>query len=263
MRERYVDVDGHRIRYFEGGDPDKGTLVMLHGLGGSAERWSNVGSILEGRLRVVIPDMIGFGLSDKPEADYTPEFFSSFVDKFVRSTCRQRIYLAGSSLGGQVAAVYAASHPASIGKLILVSPSGMMRSSTPALDAYVMAAMYPSEQSVAEAFATMEASGEAPDDALVRRFLKFMKQPNAKMAFMSTLLGLKNNRLDESTLRSIDHETLLVWGADDPVIPIRNAGYFASAIRNCTLFRMDDCGHTPYVQRPQEFAGRVLDFLLS
>lgn len=263
MNTRFVSVDGHRIRYLEGGDPTNGTIVLLHGLGGSAERWSQASPLLEKHFRVIVPDLIGFGYSDKPSLDYTIELFVSFLDKFVRTVCNQRVFLVGASLGGQIAAMYAASHPASIRKLVLASPAGVMKSSTSALDSYVMAAMYPNTQSASQAFQAMDASGNIPDEGLINDFVKRMKMSNAKMAFMSTILGLKNAYLSDSILHSIDHSTLLVWGSDDPVIPIRYAGYFISAMRDCTLFKMDGCGHAPYVQKPELFVSRVMDFLSS
>ena len=261
MEERFVYVAGHRIRYLEDGDPNCDIIVLLHGLGASAERWIRVIPLFAERFRVVVPDMIGFGLSDKPQTDYTPDFLSSFFEKFVRSTCQRRVSLIGSSLGGQITAMYAASHQASVRKLVLVSPAGTMDRPTPALDLYIMAALYPNKQSVSHAFEIMEGPGGKAGEELVSGFIKRMKLPNAKMAFMSTMLGLKNSMLSESTLRSITHPTLIVWGGNDPVIPIRNAGHFVSSIRDCTFFRMDDCGHTPYVQDPETFADRVTKFL--
>ncbi len=261
MKERFVDVGGHNIRYLDGGDPTDGTMVLLHGLGGSAERWDKVSPIFEKRFRVVVPDMIGFGLSDKPPSDYTPDFLASFLGDFVRATCGRRIFLVGSSLGGQVAVMYAASNPASVDRLVLVSPAGTMKRTTHAFDLYMMAAMYPREQSVARAFEAMEASNKRADADLVRGFIRRMRLPNAKMAFMSAVLGLGNSGLTDATLRSLNLPTLLVWGEDDPVVPINNAGFFLSSVRDCTMFRMKDCGHTPYVQSPEAFAKRVFEFL--
>lgn len=261
MEEKFIHVDGYRIRYLQDGDPSCDTIVLLHGLGASAERWARVMPLFSERFRVVVPDMIGFGQSDKPQTDYTPDFLSSFLEKFVRATCQRRISLIGSSLGGQITAMYAAIHQASVRKLVLVSPAGTMNRPTPALDLYIMAALYPNVQSVSHAFETMEGPGGKAGKELVSGFIKRMKLPNAKLAFMSTMLGLKNSMLSESTLRSITHPTLIVWGDNDPVIPIRNAGYFVSAIKDCTFFRMDNCGHTPYVQHPETFADRVIKFL--
>ena len=88
-----------------------------------------------------------------------------------------------------------------------------------------------------------------------------MRLPNAKLAFMSTLLGIKNSELIISKLQTISVPTLIIWGENDPVIPIHYADSFVSTIQDCRFFRMDGCGHTPYVQYPYAFATKVLEFL--
>lgn len=258
--EKFLQIDGHKIRYLESGNFEK-TLVLIHGLGASAERWERVMSIFAEKFRVVIPDLIGFGYSDKPLADYTMDFFSNFLEKFFLSADIEHPYLIGSSLGGQISAEFTASHPNNVDKLILVSPSGMMKQSTPALDAYIMAALYPNEQNAKNAFEMMEGSGDDVDQRIVDGFIKRMQLPNAKLAFMSTILGLKNAEIITTKLPSILTPTMLIWGSDDPVIPIHYADDFVSSLKDCRFVRMDGCGHTPYVQDPIAFSEKVLDFL--
>ena len=259
MGEKFLQIDGHKIRYLESGT-SKNTLVLVHGLGASAERWTHVIPIFADRFRVVVPDLIGFGYSDKPTADYTLEFFSEFLEKFFAETEIERPNIIGSSLGGQISAEYASSHSQDIEKLILVSPSGMMKQSTPALDAYIMAALYPNKISAKNAFELMEGSGKHVEDQIVNGFIERMQLPNAKLAFMSTVLGLKNSVSITSKLESISTPSMIVWGADDPVIPIVHADDFVSAIQDCKFCRMEGCGHTPYVQDPHTFASKALEF---
>ena len=260
MEEKFIQIDGNKIRYLESGKSKK-TLVLIHGLGASAERWSQVIPIFAEQFRVVVPDLIGFGYSDKPLVDYTPEFFLDFLEKFFVESKIDRPNIIGSSLGGQLSAEYASSHSQNIEKLVLVSPAGAMKQSTPALDAYIMAALYPNDQSAKNAFEMMEASGEDIEDEIVSGFIERMRLPNAKLAFMSTILGLKNSELITSKLPSISVPTLIIWGSNDPVIPINYADDFVSSIQDCRFFRMDGCGHTPYVQDPNVFASKVLEFL--
>ena len=260
VRENFLQIDGHKIRYLESGNTKK-TLVLVHGLGASAERWNQVIPLFEEDYRVVVPDLIGFGYSDKPQVDYTPDFFSEFLGKFFTESGITRPNIIGSSLGGQVAANYAASNSKEVEKLILVSPAGVMRKSTPALDAYIMAALYPSEQSAKNAFEMMEGSGKTVPEEIVNGFVERMQLPNAKLAFMSTVLGLKNSELITSKLHTISAPTLIIWGSKDPVIPINHADLFVSGIQDCRFFRMDGCGHTPYVQDPHVFTSKVLEFL--
>jgi pimeloyl-ACP methyl ester carboxylesterase len=262
VEEKFLQIDGNKIRYLESGNSKK-TLVLIHGLGASAERWDPVIPLFSDDFRVVVPDLIGFGYSDKPLVDYTTEFFSNFLEKFFITSDIKRPNLIGSSLGGQIVADYAASHSQEIEKLVLVSPSGNMDKSTPALDAYIMAALYPNEQSAKNAFELMEGSGIQANPAIVTGFVERMRLPNAKLAFMSTLLGIKNSELITSKLQTISTPTLIIWGSDDPVIPIQHADSFVSTIQDCRFFRMDGCGHTPYVQDPHIFASKVLEFLNS
>lgn len=257
--ENFIEVDGNKIRYLESGK-SKRELVLVHGLGASAERWNRVIPYFEKEFHLIVPDLIGFGYSDKPLVDYTTDFFADFLSKFLDSIGVKKPHIVGSSLGGQVTAEYASNNP-NIDKLILVSPSGIMKQSTPALDAYIMAALYPNEENAKNAFEMMEGSGIEADFSIVESFIERMKMPNAKMAFMSTILGLKNAEIITTKLKSINVPTLIIWGADDPVIPINHADGFVSSIKDCRFYRMDGCGHTPYVQDPKSFAKIVLDFL--
>ena len=260
VQENFIKIDGNRIRYLESGN-SQDTLVLIHGLGASAERWEKVIPEFSKHYHVVVPDLIGFGYSDKPLADYTPEFFSKFLGKFLDISEIKKPNLIGSSLGGQITAEYASSNPKKIEKLVLVSPAGVMKQSTPALDAYIMAALYPSLQSAKNAFEMMEGTGKEADEKIVQQFIERMQLPNAKLAFMSTILGLKNSEVITSKLHFIQTPTLIIWGSIDPVIPIQHAQEFVSSIKDCRFYRMDGCGHTPYVQEAKEFSSIVLDFL--
>ena len=260
MEEKFLQIDDNKIRYLESGNSKK-TLVLVHGLGASAERWNNVIPCFAENYRVLVPDLIGFGYSDKPLVDYTPDFFSDFLKKFFTATKTERASVVGSSLGGQVSAEFAISHPQDVEKLILASPAGVMENSTPALDAYIMAALYPNELNAKKAFELMEGSGDEIPEEIINGFIERMKLPNAKLAFMSTILGLKNSKLVSSKLESIIAPTLIIWGVDDPVIPIENSKIFISKIQDSQLFKMESCGHTPYVQDPHTFSSKVLEFL--
>jgi len=120
---------------------------------------------------------------------------------------------------------YHLNHNENIRKLVLVSPSGVMKHSTPALDAYIAAALYPNDDSALNAFQMMSGRKEI-EDKTVNGFIERMTLPNAKMAFMSTLLGLSNSQAITEKLQLITIPTLIVWGENDPVIPIEYAQSF-------------------------------------
>ncbi|HSA97575.1 MAG TPA: alpha/beta hydrolase [Candidatus Nitrosotenuis sp.] len=260
MREEFINIDGNKIRYITTGSAKK-NLVLIHGLGASAERWEPVLPYFSKHYNVIVPDLIGFGYSDKPNTDYTAEFFTQFVASFVDALGLDRTAIMGSSLGGQIAVEYTAANQQSVDRLILVSPAGAMKQSTPALDAYVMAALYPDLESAKTAFMMMTGNNKDVNQHIIDDFVQRMRLPNAKFAFMSTLLGLKNAPEITARLEKILVPTLVLWGELDPVIPVKYAEKFVREIRDCRFYQMENCGHTPYVDDPESFARLAIDFL--
>jgi pimeloyl-ACP methyl ester carboxylesterase len=261
MQEEFTLVEGNKIRYLKAGSSKK-KLVLIHGLGASAERWEFVIPKFSKHYTVLVPDLIGFGYSDKPNADYTTEFFTKFLSSFLQTLGLEKITMIGSSLGGQIVVEYVFNNQKTIDKLVLVSPAGTMKQSTPALDAYIMAALYPDNEIAKNAFAMMTGQNKDVSEHIVENFVQRMKLPNAKFAFMSTLLGLKHAPEITTRLEVITAPTLVVWGDLDPVIPVKYAEEFVKKIRDCRFYQMKNCGHTPYVEEPDEFSKLVLDFLL-
>lgn len=260
MQTKFADVWGYKIRYLEEGNSKK-NVILLHGLGGSAERWLKVIPLLSSKYRVIAPDLIGFGHSDKPSADYTIEFFAKFLSGFINSLDISKTILIGSSLGGQVASECAGSND-SIEKLVLVSPSGAMKHPTPTLDAYMMAALYPNPSSARIAFEMMMSGTGMVDDTTVTNFVERMSSPNAKLAFISSVLSVKNSHIRDS-LQKIKIPTLLIWGKEDKMIPIEYAQEFIGSISNCKFRELKGIGHLPHVEDAGMFVQSVLEFLNS
>ncbi len=98
------------------------------------------------------------------------------------------------------------------------------------------------------------------DPKTVDRFVEHMLLPNAKLAFMSTLLGIKNANDITTRMQQITVPTLIIWGNEDQVIPVEHADSFVSSISNCKFQLMRNCGHTPYVEEPRKFFKIVMDF---
>jgi len=260
MQQRHTLIDGYKIRYLVS-DNSHDSLLLLHGLGASADRWAFASPILKGHFNLIIPDIIGFGYSAKPNVDYTMDLFSNFVLDFLDNLKVTRTHILGSSMGGQIALEFAAHCDSRVNKLILVSPSGTMTTSTAALDAYTMAALYPGMDIARNAFETMDTSSMQIPESIVRDFVNRMRLPNAKMAYMSSLLGLKNTTNFEDKLRKVTAPTLLIWGSRDVVIPDIYSEPFRTNIGDCTYQLMSGSGHTPYVDNPSGFCKHVINFL--
>ena len=259
MEEKFVTVGKNKIRYFEDGQSDQ-NLILLHGLGGYAERWIALMPFLNKKHHIFVPDLIGYGQSDKPSVDYTPEFFVKFVFDFMDTLGIKKASMIGTSLGGQIVAECAATQNPAIERIVMISPAGIMKKSTPALDAYTMAALYPTKESAKTAYTMMVGPNKPVSDISIERFVNNMSKPNAKMVFLSTLLGLKNAPDITEKLGKIKIPTLIIWGNEDKLIPFEYSEKFVSAINNCTLMPMEGCGHSPYVEEPEKLSGIIMRF---
>jgi len=260
MQEKFTTIDGNKIRYLESGNSEK-YIVLIHGLGASAERWEHVIPHLEKNYRLIVPDLIGFGHSDKPLVDYTPDFFSEFISKFFKKINISKTHLIGSSLGGQISVEFASKNNDVIDKLVLISPSGAMKHSTPALDAYVMAALYPTAIGAKNAFEKMAGEGKRIDPVVVERFVERMQLPNAKMSFMSTLLGLKNAEVITTKLTKITSPSLIIWGENDKDVPLRIAREMHTLIKQSELKIIEKARHNAFLDQPNLFFGYVTKYI--
>jgi pimeloyl-ACP methyl ester carboxylesterase len=258
-----TDVNGYSVRYLNYDAHKSGkSLILLHGIGASADRWLPILPTLSKYFRVVVPDIVGFGYSDKPTVEYTMDFFLDFLSEFNRKLDISKPIIVGSSFGGHVATEYSIRFPRAIDKLILVSPAGIMRTSTPTLDGYIMAALYPTIENATKAFANMAYDTTVVTEDIVSDFVNRMNLPNAKYAFMSTLLGMRYAPKLQGRLSQILVPTLLIWGDSDKMIPVQYAKEYRE-IPNQELVVVKNCGHTPFVEKPTTFTKVLLKFLIG
>jgi len=262
--QKFTNVNGCRIRYLEVGSPNHKTLILLHGIGASAERWSRVIPGLSKYFHLIIPDIIGFGYSDKPAVEYTMDFFVDFLKVFFDNLSISKASILGSSFGGHVATEFAIRFNHMVEKLVLVSPAGMMKTSTPTLDRYIMAALYPEYRRVYEAFSEMVYDSNTINQETLMDFINRMNLPNAKYAFMSTLLGIRYAPRLTGRLSNITAPTLLMWGEDDTTIPLAECAHQYNGIPNMEeLVVIKKCGHIAPIEKPATFNRIVLRFLMS
>ena len=169
----------------------------------------------------------------------------------------------GNSLGGQIVAECAATQSPLIKKMVLVSPAGIMKKSTTVLDAYTTAALYPTHESVKMAYEMMMGQNKKVREESIVNFISSMSRPNAKMAFISTLLGMKNSPVITEKLSLIKIPSMLIWGSEDKLIPFEYSKQFIVSMKNCHFIEMKGCGHVPYDEEPEKFSKLVLEFFAS
>jgi 2-hydroxy-6-oxonona-2,4-dienedioate hydrolase len=245
----FINILGYQSRYIKISNPkSKETLVLLHGLGASAERWSELLPLLSD-YNVVIPDIIGFGYSEKPLIHYHMDFFLKFLDEFFYKLEINKPIGIGSSFGGQLILEYYFKNPDFFKKMILISPAGTHDKPTLVLRQYIFSSLYPTYENTERAFKTMAAKNYKVKDSTIKDFVNRMKLPNAKHSLISTLLALRKDTDFQSKLKQIEIPTLVMWGSEDTFIPRENIEYF-KGIPLVETRIMEDCGHSPFVEKP-------------
>lgn len=255
-----IEVEKYKIRYYDtlNCSLNLPPVLLLHGLGGSADRWTKVIPYLSRKYRLIIPDIIGFGYSDKPHVEYTIDFFIKFIKKFLNILNISDVNIIGSSFGGLLALEYAIKYEEEIKKLTLVAPAGMMRYVSTTLKHYISAALYPTYENVQRAYREMIYDSSMVSEDSIEDFINRMNLPNSKYAFMSTLMSFNDHPKLADRLK-INIPTLIIWGRKDKVIPVRYAKKFK--IPNSKIVLLDNCGHYPHIEKIEEFIRIILKFL--
>jgi 2-hydroxy-6-oxonona-2,4-dienedioate hydrolase len=258
----FINILGYNIRYIKIDKVNSNeTMILLHGIGASAERWSELVPLID-NYNIIIPDIIGFGYSEKPRIEYNIGLFVRFLDElFLKFEVKNPI-MVGSSFGGQLILEYYFRHKEFFKKMILVSPAGTQERPTLALRQYTYSSLYPTRENTERAFKMMSHNNQQVKDSTIKDFINRMKQPNAKHSFVSTLLALRKNSDLQDNLKEIKIPTLVIWRENDTTIPVENIEYFRD-IPFVKTHIMEGCGHVPFVENPIEFYKIAKKFIES
>ncbi len=265
MQERWVRVQGLKIRYLESGDSNNKHILFIHGLGSSADRWLDIPDALSLYFHAIAVDLPGFGRSDKPSTvNYTIKEFREFIVGLMKEIGINdgKTSIIGHSLGGYIATEVAIEYKSLVKKLVLIDSSGMLKQPTPLLRQYLKAAMNPSKLAVRKVFEQMVADPTRVSSKLIESFIDRMKSPGAKYAFKCTLENSANTQIGLSRLRMIrDMPTLILWGSKDRVIPLAHSSFFKKAIKGSHIAIIQDAGHAPFSEKPALVCEMLHEFL--
>ncbi len=259
MKEFFAELGGYKVRYLTSNVHRTGTetpdnaVLFIHGLGSSADRWIDLPEALAFYFPTYALDLTGFGKSDKPiELKYRISEFVELVRNFVNQviTPIKMITLIGHSLGGYIACEFAIRYPLFTRSLVLVDSSGMLHGPTALLREYLTVAMNPSYDESMSVFKKMVVNPIFVSPLVVNLFMMNISTPQAKNAFKLTLENSTNTQLDIDRLGNLKVSTLIIWGAEDNVIPVEHASIFHKTIAHSQLKIIKNAGHAPFIEKP-------------
>ncbi|TWB21984.1 pimeloyl-ACP methyl ester carboxylesterase [Nitrospirillum amazonense] len=272
-----IQLFGASIKYYEVGRGP--TLVLVHGLGSSAQGdWGKVMADLAKTHHVLALDQLGFGASDKPMIDYAIQTWVDFLGEFLRQKKVTDFTLMGESLGGWISAQYTiqaldgvAADPAFAlpkpSRLVLCDAAGrhdtMAKTFGPkptGTDAPPPAASLAGQKALLGAIFHDPRWSNGPA-ALKRGFAWSLSKGDAwTIHSVYSNPALLNEAVD-GKLKDITIPTLVVWGAEDKLLPPADGQFYADGIPGAKLVTIPDSGHAPMIETPKAFLAAIALFL--
>lgn len=263
LRRREIAIPGFKMVYLEGG---RGApLVLLHGMGADKDNFLLVARMLRRHYRVLIPDLPGFGESDKPEAaSYRVEEQIQRLRMFAAMLGLPRFHIGGNSMGGLIAGAYAVAHPGQIESMWLLAPAGVRTAEA------------------SELMQAVESGNELPILARnieeVRRLMAFVThQPRYLPRFFLAYLAAQQRRnyalnqrivselvqgpfLDDLISTPSVIPALIVWGDRDRALHMSGAEVLRRLMPRSHVVIMKGVGHVPMIETPARAVADYLEF---
>ena len=273
VRTEVVLLHGHRVSCRIGGTTGP-VLLLLHGLLGSGASFGPALDELARTHRVVAPDLLGHGASEKPSGDYSLGALATLARDLLVVLGVESATVVGHSLGGGVAMQLAYQFPASVERLVLVDSGGLGRNVSPALRAVALPGAEWVLPAVFNPYAARAAARllrplqrvTPPALAQVVAGLATLADAEARTAFVLTArsvidVGGQRVSATDRLYLTAALPLLLVWGGRDPVIPVAHGESLHAQLPGSRLVVFDRAGHFPQVEDPGRFAGVVGEFV--
>jgi pimeloyl-ACP methyl ester carboxylesterase len=273
---RFVNLNGHRVAYRDEGDPNAEPLLLIHGVASSSLTWLPLFEHLTAKYRVIAPDLLGHGQSDKPRTDYSLGAFAVFLRDFLDALDVGAATLVGHSLGGGVAMQLVYQHREYCRRLVLVNSGGLGTDvsmplrllSTPGAELLLpLVASKPAVLLGNGVLSLVTRKMESPKVQERWRKWAALADPLGRQAFLRTLRSVVDLR--GQTVCAVgrlpglvgDVPTMIVAGAQDAVIPPVHAQEAHECLPGSRLEIIEDAGHHPMLDCPEKLAGLIDDFL--
>jgi len=260
---------GLRVHYRDEGKQDGPVLVLIHGSNASLHTWEQWVGILGKDYRIISLDLPGHGLTgNNPAGVYDSASYVRVVDRLLTQLNVDKAVIGGNSMGGGVSWAYALEHPEKVEALLLVDASGQpnARSGEMPLGFRLMrmpvikeAARFIAPRSIFESSVKTSMSVQSGiDDKLIDRYWELNRYPGNRTATMQRFSSSKSMASGtKERLSTIKVPVLILWGAEDNLIPVTAAKWFAEAMPQAKLIIYPNVGHIPMEEIPQKSANDV------
>jgi len=260
---RFVTIDGMPVHYRDEGKQGDTLppLVLIHGTGASLHTWEGWVQALKDDYRVIRFDLPAYGLTGpNPTGDYSLDYYAAFTLQLLHRLGVDSCILGGNSLGGAVAWRTALEAPDRVAGLILVDAAGYPAASQSRPLAFRLASWpvirllfrYVTPRSVIEqSVRNVYADDRRLSEELIDRYDDLARRPGNRQAFLDRMGGGGNSSESYQRIASIEEPTLVLWGAQDALIPVEAAERFHRDLPNDTLVILDGLGHVPMEEAPK------------
>ena len=270
IEHRYVTVCGVRVHYVQAGTGNP--LVLLHGLGASWITWSLNIEPQARHFTVYALDLPGHGDSDKPEIDYSIPSGVRFIQAFLNVLKLDRVALVGNSIGGLFAFRVAREAPQKVSQVVLVGAAGLGREVSWGLRFSALPLIgellhIPNVVTLKGLARGLFYQPQAIERQILEELRRVRNQSEARRAVIKAIRsgihfwGMKREFVSPLDLNSLTMPVLVVWGAQDRILPVQHAYQVA---RECPRVRVEvfpQCGHWPQMEKAEEFNQLLPEFL--
>jgi pimeloyl-ACP methyl ester carboxylesterase len=266
---KFDSIRGMNVHFRdEGPASDSIPLVLLHGTSSSIFTWDACTKEWIKEHRVIRMDLPGFALTGPdPNNNYSIEGYVAFVHEFLKRRNVNQCYLAGNSLGGQIAYAYAAYYPNEVKKLILIDPAGYPSANVKGSLAFKLGKLPVLKNLLTIVTPTSIVRKSIEDvygnkvlvtDSLVQLYEDMACREGNRKALIKRL-GLEKN--DTNLVKRVKAPAMIIWGDQDFLIPLENAYKFQRDLANDTLVVMKGIGHVPMEESPDKVVAAVNAFI--
>ena len=260
-----ADANGIKTNYLEAGTGDP--VVLIHGSGPgvtSYANWRLVLPALAENFRVLAPDMVGFGFSERPaNIEYGVQTWADQTVGLMDTLELPKAHLVGNSFGGAIALRIAAQHPDRVGKLVLMGSMGVPFPITEGLER--VWGYEPSFENMRKVLDVFAYSRDLVNDELAEVRYRGSIQPGFQESFVAMFPAPRQRWVEamctpEDEIRRLPHRTLIVHGREDQVIPLQTSLRLMELIDNADLSVFSHCGHWSMIERNKDFNRNVSEF---